>query len=139
MSKQPGRRGMTALMTAEVQVPFRYRIVHGHDPSRKSAEQKALTRSINLAGLVFESKEVVKDGFHLSFTESSFGRNSLEITLDLGKKFRVIEVMAEVECYELRSSAAGETFIIGITFMDIQADDLAVLREFLSQSWKPSH
>ena len=138
MSKQPSRRGIPTLMTTDVQVPFRYRIVHGHDPSRKSAEQKAHTRSLNLAGLVFESKEVVKDGFHLSFTESSFGRNFLEISLDLGKKFRVIEVMGEVECYELRSSAAGETFIVGITFMDIQADDLAALREFLSQAWKPS-
>lgn len=138
MAKQPRRRGIPTLMTAEIQVPFRYRIVHGHDPSRKSTEQKAVTRSLNLAGLVFESKDVVKDGFHLSFTESSFGRNSLEISLDLGKKFRVIEVMGEVECYELRTSAAGETFIVGITFVDIEADDLALLREFLSQSWKPS-
>lgn len=137
MSKQPSRRGIPSLMTAEVQVPFRYRIVHGHDPSRKSAEQKALTRSLNLAGLVFESKDMVKEGFHLSFTEDSFGRNSLEIALDLGKKFRVIEVLGEVECYELRSTASGETFIVGITFMDIQADDLALLREFLAQTWKP--
>jgi hypothetical protein len=139
MSKKDRRRVAPPTAAADVQVPFKFRIIHGQDPSRKSGEQKAVTRALTLGGLVFESKEMVRDGLHLSFTESSFGRNTMEITLDLGKKFRAIEILGEVDCYELRSSsAAGETFLVGISFTDIQADDLAVLREFLGETRRPA-
>ncbi|MDQ7784314.1 MAG: hypothetical protein RDU20_15620 [Desulfomonilaceae bacterium] len=124
---------LSATMTAEVRVPFRYKIVHGTDPSLKSAEQRATTRSVNLVGLTFETVSMNLDGFHLSFTESSFGRNSLEISLDLGKKLGEIEVLGQVDYYERRSTTEGHCFIVAVGFIDVQADELAVLREFLNQ------
>ena len=123
----------SAIMTAEVRVPFRYTIVHGADPSLKSVEQRATTRSLNLVGLIFETSSMNQDGFHLSFTESTFGRNSLEITLDLGKKLGEIEVLGQVDYYERRSTTEGHSFIVGVGFIDVQADELALLREFLHQ------
>lgn len=126
-------QNVTAAMTAEVQVPFTYTIVHGGDPSRKSAPQKARTRSLNLVGLVFETNVMTAHGFHLSFTESYFGRNSLEITLDLGKKIGQVELFGQVEWYERRSTAAGHCFIVGVSFVDVPADAQSILRDFLKQ------
>ncbi len=123
----------SATMTAEVHVPFRYKIVHGADPSLKSAEQRGTTRSLNLVGLTFDTSSMDQDGFHLSFTETTFGRNSLEITLDLGKKLGEIEVLGQVDHYERRSTTEGHSFIVGVGFIDVQADELAILREFLHQ------
>jgi hypothetical protein len=120
--------------TVDVRVPFRYTIVHGSDPSLRSVEQKGATTSLNLSGLSFETDSMDQGGFHLSFTESTFGRNSLEIKLDLGKKLGEIEVLGQVEWYERRLTAMGHSFIVGVSFVDIQADELAVLREFLRQA-----
>jgi hypothetical protein len=85
-------------------------------------------------GLVFESQEMEKEGLHLSFTDSTYGRNSLEITLDLGKKFRNLELVGQVEWYERRSTAMGHAFIIGVGFIDVAPDVLSVLREYLQQT-----
>jgi len=74
-----------------------------------------------------------QSGFHLSFTESSYGRNSLEIILDLGKKFGEIEVLGQVDWYEKRSTPVGDCFIVGVGFVDVQADEISALREFLQQ------
>lgn len=124
----------TPLLTADLQIPFKYTIIHGTDPSKKSAQQKGITKSLNLQGLIFEAPSMEAEGYHLSFTETTYGRNSLEITLDLGKRFGVIEVIGQVEWYERRTTVMGTSFIVGVNFIDVQADALAVLREFLQQS-----
>lgn len=123
-----------AVLIAEVQVPFKYTIIHGGAPSRRSSEQKARTRSLNLMGLVFEIAEMEQEGLHLSFTDSTYGRNSLEITMDLGKKFGAVELVGQVEWYERRSTAMGYAFIVGVGFIDVPADVLSVLRDFLQQA-----
>jgi hypothetical protein len=75
------------------------------------------------------------DGLHLSFTEQSFGRNFLEVSLELGstgkKKFQPVELIGQVEWYERRSTVAGHAFIVGVGFVDPQADAMIILREFL--------
>lgn len=120
--------------TVDVRLPFRYTIVHGSDPSLRSVELRATTTSLNLAGLSFETDSMDQAGFHLSFTESTFGRNSLEMKLDLGKKLGEIEVLGQVEWYERRLTPMGHSFIVGVSFIDIQADELAALRELLRQA-----
>jgi hypothetical protein len=120
--------------TADIQLPFRFSVIHGTDPTRKSSQQKGLTKSINLIGLVFETSKMEIDGYHLSFTESTYGRNSLEITLDLGKRSGNVELIGQVDWYERRPTPMGYTFVIGVSFIDIQADALALLREFLQQN-----
>lgn len=125
-------------MAAEVQVPFRYTVIHGADPSQRSSVQKSLAKTLTLAGLTFESPDMVVGGFHLSFCDSTFGRNSLEIVLDLGKKFDAVEVLGEVDFYERRSGPTGSSFLVGVVFTDIPADSLAVLRDFLRQSQSQS-
>jgi hypothetical protein len=122
---------VSAVMTADVQIPFVYTIIHGTDPSRRSPRQSARTRSINLMGLVFETQEMEKEAFHLSFTDSTYGRNSLEIALDLGKRFHKVELLGQVEWYERRSTATGHSFIVGVSFLDVPPDALTVLRDFL--------
>jgi hypothetical protein len=119
---------------AEIQIPFKYVIVHGTDPSKKSNQQKAVTKSINLMGLVFETDKMEIEGFHLSFTEVTYGRNSLVIFLDLGKRFGPIEIVGQVDWYEKRVTHLGSSFIVGIGFIDVQADATNVLREFLIQN-----
>jgi hypothetical protein len=123
-----------AVTTAEIQVPFTFTIIHGTDPSRRSNEYKAITRSLNLMGLVFEVPEMEKDGYHLSFTDTTYGRNSLEMILDLGKKFQNVEVMGQVEWYERRSTTSGHAFTVGVGFIDVPADSQQVLREYLQQA-----
>jgi hypothetical protein len=123
-----------AVTTAEIQIPFTFTIIHGIDPSRRSNEYKAKTRSLNLMGLVFEAPEMERDGFHLSFTDTTYGRNSLEIVLDLGKRFQSVEVIGQVEWYERRSTTAGHAFIVGVGFIDVPADALQILREYLQQA-----
>jgi hypothetical protein len=120
-----------ANVTAEIHVPFSFTVMLGEDPSRRSPPQKALTRSLSLMGLVFESASMEAEGFHLSFTPTSFSQNLLEITLDLGKKFTPIEVLGQVDWYEKRSTAQGRSFLIGVSFIDLQPDALVVLRQFL--------
>jgi len=132
MSDKPIPR--TPLLTADLQIPFKYTIIHGTDPSRKSAQKKGVTKSLNLQGLIFESSTMEADGFHLSFTETTYGRNSMEIILDLGKRYGAIEVIGQVEWYERRSTLMGTQFIVGVNFIDVPADALTVLREFLQQS-----
>ena len=133
MSDLPSSR-VYAIMTAEVNIPFKFTVIHGGDPSLRSARQKATTRSINLTGLVFECQSMEADGFHLSFTESAYGRNSLEISLDLGKKFGEIELLGQVEWYERRAKAIGYNFVVGVSFIDVQADELTALRDFIQQA-----
>jgi hypothetical protein len=120
-----------AALATDIHVPFTYRIVHGRDMSRKSTVQHAKTRSMNLMGLTFDTPIIDPDSFHLSFTEGSYGRNSLEIILDLGKKIGYVEVLGQVEWYESRSSPQGHYFIVGVGFIDVQADAMASMREFL--------
>lgn len=117
---------------AEIQLPFRFTVVHGADPSRKSSEQRAVTKSINLQGLIFETPSMEADQFHLSFTESTYGRNSLEISLDLGKKYGTIELVAQVDWYERRPTALGHSFSVGVTFLEVPADIMGILREYLA-------
>jgi hypothetical protein len=133
MPDTPKRRTPTQF-ASDIRVPFTYTVVHGRDPSRKSKSQRAQTRSMNLMGLSFDTPVIEVDELHLSFTEGSFGRNSLEIVLDLGKKIGEVEVLGQVEWYESRSTPAGHYFIIGVGFMDVQADVVAALREFLMQA-----
>jgi hypothetical protein len=132
MSDKPIPR--TPLLMADLQVPFKYTVIHGADPGRKSAQQRAVTKSLNLQGLIFESPTVEIAGFHISFTETTYGRNSLEISMDLGRRYGAIEAIGQVEWYERRSTVFGTTFIIGVTFIDVQADAMALLREFLQHS-----
>jgi hypothetical protein len=120
--------------TADIQLPFRFSVIHGADPTKKSSQQKGLTKSVNLIGLVFETTKMEVDGYHLSFTESTYGRNSLEITLDLGKRFGNVELIGQVDWYERRPTPMGYTFVIGVTFIDIPADALSLLRDFLQQN-----
>jgi len=129
MSEKSSTR-LPAVM-AEIQLPFKFTVVHGADPTRKSSEQKAVTRSINLQGLIFETPRMEVDSYHLSFTESTYGRNSLEISLDLGKKFGTIEVVAQVDWYERRSTNLGYCFSVGVSFLDMPADIMGILREYL--------
>ena len=129
MTDKTGTR-MTATM-AEIQLPFRFTIVHGADPSRRSSEQKAVTKSINLQGLIFETPSMEVDAYHLSFTESTYGRNALEISLDLGKKFGTIELVAQVDWYERRPTPIGHCFSVGVSFIDLPADIMGILREYL--------
>jgi hypothetical protein len=136
MSDKPIPR--TPLLMAELQVPFKYTIIHGADPSRKSPQQKSVTKSLNLQGLIFEAPTVEQGGFHISFTETTYGRNSLEITMDLGRRYGTIEAVGQVEWYERRSTVFGTSFIIGVNFIDVQTDALAVLREFLQHNRGPA-
>jgi hypothetical protein len=116
---------------AEIQLHFKFIVIHGADPGRRSPEQKAVTKSINLTGLIFETPHMEVDGFHLSFTESTYGRNSLEISLDLGKKYGTLELVAQVDWYERRHTALGYAFSVGVSFMDMPTDIMAILREYL--------
>ena len=116
---------------AEIQIHFKFTVIHGADPGRRSSEQKAVTKSINLMGLIFETPHMEVDGFHLSFTESTYGRNSLEISLDLGKKYGTLELVAQVDWYERRPTALGYAFSVGVSFMDMPTDIMAILREYL--------
>jgi hypothetical protein len=125
---------LAAVAAAEIQVPFTLTIIHGTDPSRRSIPIKTKTRSLNLMGLVFESPAMEHEGFHLSFTDTTYGRNSLEMVLDLGKKFQRVEIMGQVEWYERRSTAAGHCFIVGVGFIDVPADALQTLREYIQQA-----
>jgi hypothetical protein len=125
---------VATVAAAEIQVPFTFTIIHGTDPSRRSNVYKTRTRSLHLMGLVFESQEMEHEGFHLSFTDTTYGRNSMEIVLDLGKKFQKVEVMGQVEWYERRSTAAGHCFIVGVGFIDLPADTLQTLREYIQQA-----
>lgn len=118
-------------MQADVKLPFTFVVVHGSDPTRRSVEQKAYTRTLQLQGMVFEVSDIEVDGFHISFTESSFGRNYLEIVLDVGKRWPSVPLTGQVEWYERRATPQGYIFMIGISFVDIQADAQAVLREYL--------
>ncbi len=120
-----------ASVTADIRVPFSFTVMLGEDPSRRSQPQKAVTRSLSLMGLVFESPRMDVEGFHLSFTPGSFSQNLLEVTLDLGKKFSPIEVLGQVDWYEKRSTLQGHSFLIGVSFIDLQPDALLVLRQFL--------
>ncbi|MGO9121612.1 MAG: hypothetical protein ACLQPD_28880 [Desulfomonilaceae bacterium] len=120
-----------ANVTADVQVPFSFTVMLGEDPSRRSHPQKTVTRSLSLMGLVFESPTMEPEGFHLSFTPTSFSQNLLEITLNLGKKFPPIEVLGQVDWNEKRSTVQGHSFLIGVSFIDLQPDALVVLRQFL--------
>jgi hypothetical protein len=120
-----------ANVTADIQLPFSFTVMLGEDPSRRSQPQKAVTRSLSLMGLVFQWPSMEAGGFHLSFTPGSFSQNLLEVTLDLGKKFPPIEVLGQVDWYEKRSTARGHSFLIGVSFIDLQPDALVVLRQFL--------
>ncbi len=120
--------------TADIQIPFKFTIIHGADPDKKSKPQKAVTKSINLTGLVFESQKMDISGFHLSFTESTYGRNSLELVIDFGKRFGNMEVVGQVDWYERKNTLLGHAFTVGVTFIDVQADALALLRQFLKQN-----
>jgi hypothetical protein len=127
--KSSGR--ITAATTIDTQTPFRFRIVHGADPTRKSEEYKAVTRTLSLGGLIFETPVVERDGLHISFTEASFGRNFLEIFLDLGRKLPSIQVIGQVEWYESRPAIRENVFVVGVTFVEIQPDAVALLRQHL--------
>ncbi len=121
-------------IAAEVEVRFKYTVIHGENPTKRSPEYKAITRSLSLNGLVFETKKMEADGFHLSFSSGTFARNFLEIALDLGRRCSSVEVLGQVEWYERRSTAASHSFAVGVGFVDIQVEALTVLRDFLQQT-----
>ncbi len=125
---------MHSTIAAEVQIPFKYTVIHGEDPSRRSPQYKAMARSLNLNGLIFETQKMEADGFHLSFTGGTFGRNFLEIALDLGKRFSTVEVLGQVEWYERRSTIIGHAFLVGVSFVDLHVEALAALRDYLQQT-----
>jgi hypothetical protein len=129
MSEKVGTR-LPAHM-AEVQIPFKFTVVHGMESDRRSSQHNAVTKSLNLIGLVFETPTMEVDNFHLSFTESTYGRNSLEVSLDLGKRFGVIELTAQVDWYERRPTAMGYAFTVGISFLDPPIETVDMLREYL--------
>jgi hypothetical protein len=87
-----------------------------------------------LKGLIFETPAMVVENFHLSFTESSFKRNSLDISLDLGKRHPKVDLRGQVEWYEKRVSGGVEMFIVSVAFLDPSADDLDTLRQFIQGS-----
>ncbi len=130
MNERTSSRGAAAT-TIDTHTPFRFRIVHGADPTRKSEEHKAVTRTLSLGGLIFETPVVERDGLHISFTEASFGRNFLEINLDLGRKLPPIQVVGQVEWYESRPGLRENVFIVGVSFVEMQADAVALLRQYI--------
>jgi hypothetical protein len=130
-------RKKPAIMTADINVPFKYVVIHGLDPSKKSKEQKASTKALNMVGLIFSVDSMEKDGFHLSFTENSYSRNILEISLDLGAKSKNLELLGQVDWYERRITSEGDNFMVGVSFLDPPADALEVLKDFLRSSPNP--
>ncbi len=120
-----------ASISVEVRIPFTYVVVHGDDPSLRSPLQKAVTKSLHLMGLAFETSKMEVGPLHLSFTTSKLGRNLLEITMDLGTRFPVIEAIGQVDWYEKRSGVRGESFMVNVSFIDLQADAVVVLRQYL--------
>ncbi|MGB6067101.1 MAG: hypothetical protein WBG50_20020 [Desulfomonilaceae bacterium] len=121
-------------IAAETEVRFKYTVIHGENPTRRSPQYKAVTRSLSLSGLIFEAQKMEADGFHLSFSGGTFARNFLEIVLDLGRRFSAVEVLGQVEWYERRPTVAGHAFSVGVGFVDIQVEALTVLRDFLQQT-----
>ncbi len=119
------------MLTAEIQIPFKFRIIDGRDPSRSSSTHKAFTKSINLSGLVFRSPKMMVDSLHLSFADGAYGRNMIEMVLSLGGKFEKVQLLGQVEWYEKHTTAQEDSFMVGIGFVDIQADAGATLREYL--------
>ncbi|MEW6347935.1 MAG: hypothetical protein AB1646_02640 [Thermodesulfobacteriota bacterium] len=130
MTTRPTGRG-PAVLTAEIQIPFEFRVIDGRDPSRCSSTHKAFTKSINLSGLVFRSPKMTVDSLHLSFADAAYGRNVLEIVLSLGGRFERVQLLGQVEWYEKHSTAHEDSFMVGIGFVDMQADAGATLRDFL--------
>ncbi|MBM3298414.1 MAG: hypothetical protein FJY85_00495 [Deltaproteobacteria bacterium] len=133
MTDRPEQRTFFGV-TVDARIPFTFVLVHGINSTVRSSEHKSTTRSVNLTGLTFETESIHYDGLHLSFTESAYGRNSLEIKLDLGKKIGEISVIGQVSWYERRATATRHTFIVGVSFIDVQADEMVALREFLQQA-----
>jgi hypothetical protein len=132
MTDKPEQRTFVGV-TTDAKIPFTFVIVHGINSSVRSSQHKATTRSLNLTGLTFDTESIEYDGLHLSFTESAYGRNSLEINLDLGKKIGEINVFGQVEWYERRTTVTGHMFVVGVSFIDVQADETSALREFVQQ------
>jgi hypothetical protein len=133
-NESDGKDRMRALLGHDIQVPFSYSVIDGEDPSRRSREITAKTRQLSLNGLIFDTEEMdVGDGFHLSFADSGRGRNFMEIIIQLGRQFSDIEVLGQVEWYEKRTTAREQSFIVRVDFVDVSADALAMLREFLHQ------
>jgi hypothetical protein len=130
MTDRTGGR-ISAVASVDTPVSFAFRVVHGADSARRSEERRAVTKSLSLSGLVFEIPTVDVDGLHISFTEESFGRNYLEIVLDPGRKLPPIDVLGQVEWYESRTTPRGDIFIVGVIFVDIQADAIALLKSLI--------
>jgi|GEM_PF-1300886 len=113
---------------ADVRVPFKFTVIHGDDPARRSDQHSAITRSLSLTGLILDTPKMVWDGFHLSFTEYSFARNSLELVLDLGKHFGTVDCLAQVEWYERQTA---DVFSVGVEFSEMHADARNVIKRFI--------
>lgn len=114
-----------------IRVPFKFTIVHADDPDLTSGPHKAMTRDLTTSGLIFHARSMVMGGLHLSFTEASFSRNLMEISLELARRAKPIELLGQVEWYERR---AGEDFIVGVSFLDLSGETFEILREFVYRS-----
>jgi hypothetical protein len=130
------RYEVSEVTRADVRIPFKFIVIHGDDPSRRSDQHSAVTRSLSLTGLIFDTPRMVVDGFHLSFTEYSFARNSLELILDLGKAFGTVDALAQVEWYERQTA---DVFSVGVEFGEMHTDARNAIRRFIEFCVKGGH
>jgi hypothetical protein len=116
---------------AAVQLPFSNGYSRRGSISAISAIQSN-TRSLHLSSLILRRKDEA-DGFRV-FTGGTFGRNFLEIALDLGKRSNPVEVLGQVEWYERRATVIGHAFSVGVSFVDVAVEALSALRNYLQQT-----
>jgi len=117
------------------QLEFSYVVVSGKNRKISSKTRLAQTKDISLGGLSFNTKELIVDGLHISFTTTSNGpipiRNRLELQFQLPGFSNNITASGEVVWYECVQAGPEPTYAVGIKFINIGPKEKEAIKRYV--------
>jgi hypothetical protein len=110
-------------------LPVKFRIVREGNETRMSEPVEGTLRDVSETGVALETTSIVVDGLHISYDHVPANKNRvyLQWSFPGGKS---IKAVGETVWYE-RIAAGESLFVVGLRFMEITAQDLSALKEFL--------
>ena len=95
------------------------------------------SRDISEQGICIESRQIEIDGVHMLSGSPGAQKNRLDLAIEFYDIEKTIKVVGEVCWYDLSPESEKFMFQVGIVFLDINAQDKDLLKNFLRDHQPP--
>ena len=134
-----GHRGVEKRRFLRIEVPLQVTITILSEDRVPGGPKPLSVKSRNISeqGICIETRQIEIDGVHMLSGSPGAQKNRLDLAIDLYDIEKTIKVIGEVCWYDLSPESEDFMFQMGIVFLEINAQDKKLLKNFLKNHQPP--